>query len=225
MNMRSLVLSCMLAFMGMGITGAARAADAGRVSGVVGGVSIQRGDDVIDVKQGTVLMSGDRLITGSDGRVQWRTADEAILVLVPNSRFVIEQYTGEGDAGLAHYKLDTGRFGTLSGAIQSPGYRVVTPMGDIGIEGTQYKSAVCKGDCKGLADGLYIMVVAGLVTASNAVGSVQGKPGQYIFVANRTSAPVFVNGPLNIFLSFDLNIEVDVDGLPELIIERPFSPS
>lgn len=209
------------------VPGVALAGDAGRVVKAEGGVSVLRGNKVENLKTGATLQSGDTLVTGVDGRVQWQTADESLAVLAPNSRFTINQYSYEnGAAGEAQYELKSGAFGTISGLIQSPNYKLVTPAADVTVEGTKYKSALCRGNCKGLADGMYVAVVEGKVTVSNGAGSVTGSVGQYVYIASRNSAPVLLNGQPPIFLSLsaEFNFEFDPDGFAD-IIERPLSPS
>lgn len=204
------------------------AADAGHIIRVVGAVSVLRGKEVLNAKVGTNLQSGDVLVTGVDGRVQWQMADESLMVISPDSRFVIEEYRFRGTQGAATatYQLEGGGMGTISGLIQSPGYRVETPVGKISIDGTKYKSIFCKGNCKGVADGLYVLVVDGQVTVSNGAGSLTARTGQTIHTPSRNVAPRLVDGGLSIFinLSLDFQLEIDPDGLQD-IIERPISPS
>lgn len=222
------------------ISGSALAAGAGRVMKAVGGVSLQRGGEMLSVTAGTSLQSGDILVTVADGRVQWQTPDEGIAALAPNSRFVIEEYSyrnGSSHGDTSRYQLMTGGLGVISGFIQSPNYKVTTPAADITVDGTKYKSVICKGNCGKLADGLYVAVAEGKVTVSNNAGSLSGNAGQYIYVANRSSAPSLFGGEVPIFLSLstDFDFSADFAGVGHLdggghldgaapIIERPANP-
>lgn len=220
----------------------AAAADAGRVISAAGGVSLIRGGAKLGLENGTVLQAGDVLLTGSDGKVQWQSADEGWMVLSADSRFTIHDYAWSGGAGKSEYELESGRFGTISGLIQSPAYRVTTPLADIAIKGTQYKSVLCKASCDGFADGLYVAVVEGEVTVSNSEGKLEGNAGTFIFVSGKNKAPIFVKKAPKVLasLSFELDFAVDHGGLDrviegpigegapnplERVIERVLSPS
>lgn len=220
-SLLSIALFCAAALPGLGM-----AADSGHILRVLGAASVIRGNEVLNAKVGTNLKSGDVLVTGADGRVQWQMADESLLVIAPNSRFAIEEYRFQGGQGgaTAHYNLQDGGMGTISGLIQSPGYRVETPAGNISIDGTKYKSIFCKGNCKGVADGLYVLVVDGQVTVSNGAGSLTAKTGQTIHTPNSSVAPRFLDGGLSIFLNLSLDFQLEFDGFED-IIERPLSPS
>jgi hypothetical protein len=211
------------------------AADSGHIIKVLGAVSVIRGKEVLNAKVGTNLLTGDVLVTGVDGRVQWQMADESLMVISPNSRFAIEEYQFQGGQGgaTARYELRDGGMGTISGLIQSPGYRVDTPAGNISIDGTKYKSIFCKGNCKGVADGLYVLVVDGQVTVSNGGGSLVATTGQTLHTPNQSVAPRLIDGGLSIFLnlSLDFQVELDPNGLKGVIersndiVERSLSPS
>lgn len=220
------------------LPGLAEAGSAGRIIGVTGAVSILRDGATLNAKADTVLQSGDTLVTSSDGRVQWQAADEALSALLPNSRFTINECFYP-DGASAHYELKAGGFGTVSGLIQGPGYKVVTPAADITVEGTKYKALVCSGNCSGLPDGMYVAVIAGKVTVVNGAGSVTGNANQFIHVAGRDAAPRLVDGAPEVLasLSLEFEFEFDADGLAEVIerrldadrpaelIERRLSPS
>lgn len=212
---------------GLMFPGMVAAADVGRVVQVAGGVSLQRGTQVENVKAGSILRTGDVLLTGGDGRVQWQTADEAISVLAPNSRFAFQEYSYQsGGGGTSQSEFIKGALSTITGSIQSPGYKVVTPAADITVDGTKYKSIICKGTCGELPDGMYVSVVEGKVTVSNGAGSLTGGVGQFIFVSGRDSAPKFVDVAPKFFasLTVDFDFTFDADGFAN-IIERPLSPS
>lgn len=209
------------------LPGLASAAGAGRVLQVEGSVSLTRDKAVVNVKNETRLQSGDVLTTGSNGRVQWQTPDENISLLTPNSRYVIREYSYQGGSeGQSQNELLQGGLGTISGKIQSPGYKVVTPSADITVGGTKYKAVVCNGNCGGLPDGLYVAVTEGSVTVANGAGTLTGSAGQFIFAANRDSAPTLTDGQPGIFLTLSayFEFEFDADRFAD-IIERPLSPS
>lgn len=208
------------------VPGLALAADAGKVIDVAGGASMVRDGKTLNLKAGTTLRSGDVLVTGGDGTVQWQTADEGLGVLAPNSRFAIQDYSYQGGGGQAQYEIKSGGYGSVSGMIKSPGYKVVTPAADITIEGTKFKSILCSGNCGDLPDGTYVSVVEGSVTLSNGAGSASGTAGQYLYASGRDSAPRLVDRAPDLLasLTFNFDFEFDADGLADLI-ERRLSPS
>lgn len=210
--------------------GLAAAADAaaGRIIGSAGTVSVIRNGAVIRGKADTTLKTGDILVTGSDGSVQWQSADESLSVIAANSRLVIQEYSyksGSSDGATAHYELKSGGYGTMSGQIQS-GYKLATPAGDITVDGTKFKSVTCNGNCAGVADGTYVAVVEGKVTMSNGAGSASGAAGQVLYASGPNSAPAVVDVSVAVFASFSLNFNVNADvDVPADFIERPVSPS
>lgn len=210
--------------MALGCATTAMASDAGRVTGVSGPVSVVRGSVTHSVKAGSVLQAGDVLVTGDTGSVQWSTPDEGVMALAPNSRLTIQNYEWTGSGGSSHYDLKGGGISVISGDIQSPGYRMSTPAADITVNGTQYKSIVCKGNCAGFADGMYVIVAEGNVTVSNQAGSLSGSAGQVIYVAGPDSAPVLGGKAPTIAVNFDFDFEVDTEAFGD-VIERPLSPS
>ena len=200
------------------------AAEAGSVSGVNGPVSVLRGTTVINARVGTPLQTGDVLVTGDGGNVRWSTPDEGMMALSSNSRLAIESYAWGSGEGSSHYQLRGGGVSVISGEIQAPGYKLSTPAADLTINGTKYKSIVCKGSCPGFADGMYVIVSEGSVTVSNKAGTLSGSAGQAIFVAGPDSAPVLVDGAPVVAVNFDLDFQLDQDAFGD-IIERQLSPS
>lgn len=211
--------------MALVISASVSAADAGRISGVDGPVTIVRGADKLNAKVGTVLQPGDVVVTGDTGRVRWNTMDEGVMTLSHSSRLAIDSYSFREGEGSSHYNLKGGGVSVVSGSIQAPGYKLSTPVADITVNGTQYKSIFCKGNCPGFADGMYVVVTEGRVTVSNGAGSLVGTAGQSIFVAGPDVAPALVDGAPRIVAAFDFDFDVDFEGDFGDVIERQLSPS
>jgi hypothetical protein len=121
---------------------AAQPAAAGRVKTATGSVSIVRGTTVIPVQPGQILLPGDGLRTGADGRVGVTLKDETRLSLGPNSDIHLDQFVyapGQGRLRFA-LKIVSGVMAYVSGRIAklSPdAVRLETPSAILGVRGTR----------------------------------------------------------------------------------------
>ena len=100
------------------------------------------------------LQAGDLLVTGAQGRVQWMSRDESVMALAPNSRLTINLYSWGDGEDASHYSLKGGGIGVISGEIQAPAYKLSTEAAEVTVNGTQYKSVVCAGNCAGFPSGI-----------------------------------------------------------------------
>jgi len=120
----------------------AQPAEAGRVKTASGSVSIIRGTTVIPVQPGVVLMQGDGLRTGADGRVGVTLKDETRLSLGPNSDIRLDQFVyapGQGRLRFA-LKIVSGVMAYVSGRIAKlapDAVRLETPSAILGVRGTR----------------------------------------------------------------------------------------
>jgi len=212
------------------------AEEAGRIVQATGSVSISRGGLTIPVQGETVLQSGDVLTTGDSSVARLQMADEALFAIGSQSRFAIKEYSapaGGGASGKSIYSLEQGKIATITGKIKAADrYRMETPVARVEVQGTQYKSAMCRGgSCKNshgtLPDGAYIAVSEGSIVVANAAGKVSARAGQYVYVASDTTLPVVKDGAPDIFADADANFsfEFDADFNIDIDIERPASPS
>lgn len=115
------------------------------------------------------LHMGDTVRTGSDGQVQLRFVDDAIVALSENSELVIEQYRyqHDGRSDRAVMRLVNGGFRTVTGRLSktSPdAYELKTALGSIGIRGTNYQVALHN-------ERMAVAVWSGGVRVSNGAGS------------------------------------------------------
>ncbi len=117
---------------------------AGRIIFASGEVGIERSDGLqIRAENRTKLYSGDVLITGSDGNLQIRFADSAVLSLRCNSRLQITsyQYQDSTSDNVSMY-LQQGSLRTITGKIQLSNYQLVTDIASIKPGGTDYEVAL-----------------------------------------------------------------------------------
>ena len=119
------------------------------------------------------------------------------------SEFAIDafRFQGKDDTDELVFRLVRGGLRTLTGLLgakRQSGYRVITPIANIGKRGTQYALVLCQDDCaaEGNADnGLYGGVFEGIVTLANNAGANEFANGQYFFVRDLNSIPQPLLGP------------------------------
>lgn len=180
--------------------------DAGEVIFVTGSVTAEREPPVALAKGDRVLVQ-DTIATGAASRVQLLMIDGARIAIRPLSRLRIEEYafpSGEGAApgqpivttsrDRSVTSLLKGGFRSITGAIGKDveeSYEVRTPVGVLGIRGTDYAAVFCRGDCNwapgiGAAapveDGLYLGVNEGIVVFRNEFGDIEIRAGEFAFI-------------------------------------------
>lgn len=150
--------------------------------------------------KGAPVFSGDTVAT-TDGRLQLRFSDGAMLSLSPNTRFRIDSYaySGKSDGNeKGWFSLLRGGIRTITGAIgkaRRQAYRVSTVVATIGVRGTAYKAQLCEGNCGGKGgkarpDGLYLDTSVGTVVLSNKAGSLDVPAGKSAYVGDINSLPI-----------------------------------
>lgn len=184
----SLVFSALLSH-----TAAAETA-VGMVLATAGTVSIQRNGQTTIAERKTHLAVGDEIHTGDNARAQLRFADGTITTLGGNTAFVIKQFAWAPKAEKAPnatFVLLTGAFRTVTGKILDASgstFGVNTPVGTIGIRGTDFWGGYLEGDAVDvlLIDGTHAVEV------SNTTGkAVLEKPGQGVTLKSN-QAPLAV---------------------------------
>lgn len=157
----------------------------------------------LQLTQGMGVITGDTIVTAENGQVHIRTSDGGYIAIMPNSRFLIENYKYSPQAGadtsgdVSQYQLLKGGFRSITGAIgqnNKQAYRVKTPVATIGIRGTDYTARLCEADCvdvngTAMQDGLYLGVWQGGVTLTNSSGVLDVNVNQFGFVANANAVP------------------------------------
>ena len=108
-----------------------------------GKATVTRGGKVIQAEEGTKLLVGGTLGTGSDGSLGVILRDNSTLSLGPESSFVIQKFLfspAEGKLGLMA-RLTKGTMAYLSGLIGKlapESVRFETPTASIGVRGTHF---------------------------------------------------------------------------------------
>lgn len=183
----------------------AQSTDAGNVLFATGPVTAERAPPVALAK-GDIVFVGDTVATGEAARAQLLMLDGAKIAIRPNSRFRIEEFNFSGpdvEAGQVVISsndersvssLLKGGFRTITGAIgkeHAESYEVRTPVGVLGIRGTDYTAVFCNGDCNSvpgvspadpIEDGLYLGVSAGTIVFRNENGDIEISAGEFAFI-------------------------------------------
>ncbi len=219
----------------------AHAAPAGTMIFVKGAVTAEREPSVLLAKGDGVLV-GDTISTAAAARAQLLMLDGAKIAIRPNSRLKIEEYAYAQSATAANQanistvsdrsvtSLIKGGFRAITGAIgkaDETAYEVRTPVGVLGIRGTDYTAVLCLGDCgsapgvspgEPLEDGLYLGVMTGTIFFRNEFGEFDIHAGEYAFVSMADRTLRQLSGPPSIFLDgYDVSLgEDDVGGGPPL---------
>ncbi len=175
------------ALIAIGVSTAGYAA-AGKALFVTGPVTNERARTAAPLQVGDVLEQGDTIVTGDAARAQLLMSDGARIALRSGTRFRIDELrlpsnvqrpgtaAAVQDSGRSVATLLKGGFRTRSGVIGRDGdpaaYEVRTPVGTLGIRGTDYTAVFCRNDCDdvpGLAPGqpirpgLYLQVTEGRI--------------------------------------------------------------
>ncbi len=211
-------------------TTTAFADDAGSVLFVKGDVSAER-EPAVALAKGDLVLAGDTVVTGSASRAQLLMLDGAKVAIRPDSRLRIDEYaynepgtdatvTSVDDKSVM--SLVKGGFRTITGAIgkeDQSDYEVRTPVGVLGIRGTDYSAVLCRGDCNwvpGVAanapieDGLYLGVVDGRIAFTTPQTSIELGSGEYAFIPLTNKPPQMLDAPPKVLL--DDNDLVDANG-------------
>lgn len=194
----------------------AQADEAGSVIFAKGDVTAER-EPPVALAKGDAVLETDEIVTGEASRAQLLMIDGAKIAIRPSSRLRIDEYAWTDPAAGASVStrddtsvmsLVKGGFRTLSGAIadEEPGdYEVRTPVGVLGIRGTDYSAMFCNGDCASgsgaaVADGLYLGVTAGTIEFSTATETIVLDAGEYAFIPLAVPEPRRLDEPPPVLL-------------------------
>lgn len=209
--------------------------DAGSVIFARGTVMAER-QPPVPLAKGDLVQDNDTVATGDASRAQIQLTDGAKIAVRPNSRLRIDEYvfvgreTGDpdnpvvstsGDRSVA--TLIKGGFRTITGAIgkeNEEDYEVRTPVGVLGIRGTDYSAVFCNGDCNfvpgvnpnaPIEDGLYLGVTEGAIFFRNENADIDIQAGEYAFIPLADRVPVPLAAPPPVLID-DNDLRFDADG-------------
>jgi hypothetical protein len=171
-SIRAGIAGVLLCFaIGMG-SSAALAAGAGTAKGVDPQADAQTGTETRILNVGADVFIGDRIITGPEGQVQIKFADETELVVGPRSSLMIEDYLLREDQSAGKFVINAlnGTFRFATGVSPKDRYVIKTPTGTIGVRGTAFDLTV-EGPGNGDEDGkTQLLLFHGAVLMCNLEG-------------------------------------------------------
>lgn len=189
--------------------GTATAKEAGKALFVAGAVTLERAPPVA-LAQGDAVGIGDTVATGDKSRAQILMNDGARVALRANSRWRVDQFSlpetvGAGAQatttradGVSVATLLKGGFRSSTGAIGKEGagtYEVRTPIGTLGIRGTDYTAVWCQGDCGDVPaasparNGMYLATHGGAIVFRYGGREAVVEAGQVVFIAAADALP------------------------------------
>jgi len=191
----TLIISLLLIFIPTSVL-----AYAGKALYVIGKVMVvSDSGDENRVKRTDEFYLGDTVVTNNRSQIQIRMSDGTLLAVRPNSQFRIDDYQHEKNVQTdkSHYRLIKGAFRSITGSIgkkNKASYMVSTPVGTIGIRGTDFSARLCDSDCGDANDGLYVGVMEGGITLYNDGGELDISPGDFGFIQDQSVEPSQLEG-------------------------------
>lgn len=217
-----------LAFLSLLLPGLAAAADAGSILFTKGSVTAER-VPAVKLAKGDTVLDDDTIATGDASRAQLLMIDGAKIAIRPNSVVRIDEYAyAESNATVVTQSdnksvmsLVKGGLRTITGAVGKENrsdYEVRTPVGVLGIRGTNFALLLCGGDCNSapnvnpgepIEDGLYIAVTDGAIVFLAQGGEIVVNAGEFAFIPMATRIPEPLDVPPAILIDDDLNLDAD----------------
>lgn len=159
---------------------------------------------------------GDTLVSEKNTYAQIRFVDNSEITLKPNTTFTVDAFAydaGKPDGDSAAFTLVKGSLRSVTGLLgkrNKEKFQLKTPSATIGIRGTTFVAEYVAPAMPsalappvggaGLAPGLHVFVIDGMIHLSNGGGSQNFSAGQFGFVRSTIVPPVIV--PANPGLKF-----------------------
>jgi len=118
-------------------------AEIARIKNCTGSAMVERGGSQLKAAPGLQLNTGDRLVTGKDGRMSLSFVDNTRFAVGPNSRISVSEfaYDRTRQQGKFVTQVDRGSLAVVSGKIAKSGrdaMKVRTPNTLLGVRGTKF---------------------------------------------------------------------------------------
>ena len=154
--------------------------DVAKVIAVKKQVFVERASIGFKAKRKTSLNESDRVLSGDNARAQIRFNDGTLTTLGANSEMTIDSFKWSKQEKNPHaeFTLVKGVFRTLTGEItrvSNPDYKVHTPVGSIGIRGTDFWGGYLEPDA---IDVLFVDGEHEIVVSNEYGTTVLTQPGQ-----------------------------------------------
>ncbi|MDH5376865.1 MAG: FecR family protein [Gammaproteobacteria bacterium] len=149
------------------------------------------------VRRGDNVYLGDIIVTQA-GQAQIRMEDSGLIQINRNSKIRISDfhYSGDESKDKTTFDLLKGAMRSLTGNIgkqKKENFSLISPVGSIGIRGTDFLVRYCNNDCDNAADGIYAGVVSGGITLRTDVASLDVNPGEFVYAQDLESEPGFID--------------------------------
>jgi hypothetical protein len=165
--------------------------------------------------------SGDTLVSEKNTYAQIRFIDNSEITLRPGTTFKIDNFAydaGKPEEDSAAFSLVKGGLRSITGLLgkrNKEKFQLKTPAATIGIRGTTFiaqwvddatklkpttPGPVSPDPAPGLAPGLHVAVLDGLIVLTNPAGAQHFQAGQFGFVPNMSAPPIIL--PQNPGLKF-----------------------
>jgi hypothetical protein len=147
-------------------------------------------------RKGTPVAAGDTIVTARGGTAQIKMGDGAIIVMQPESRLTVAEFSYAGTEDGSEkvvYRLLQGGFRAITGAIgrtHKDNYLIQTPIAHMGVRGTDHESYYLpSGGANGSPAGVYNKVNVGAVYIRTVAGEVVVGPSQAGYAASAQDRP------------------------------------
>jgi hypothetical protein len=196
----SIFYGLLICALGTALPISAQAAGAAVVLNTSGIVSVQRTDGSVHaLAKNSEVQQGEVITTQKGSYALFKFTDGGQLTLQPETTIKIDQYgfdaaKPENDSFV--FSLVKGGLRSVTGLVGHRGnrdaYKLNTETATIGIRGTDWRGRMCKDNCGGKPNGLYVNVISGIINATNAGGSVDFSSGTFGHIASSSIAPTFL---------------------------------
>ncbi|OAJ60093.1 hypothetical protein A6V36_25660 [Paraburkholderia ginsengiterrae] len=198
-------LLCLLAMSGCGSI--AYAQTAGTVTHLSGVLTVKHADGSTAVLAiNSSILQGDTLVTEANTYTRVKFVDNGEMVLRPSSQVIVKSYVFDVDhpeKDSVAIQLVNGGLRSATGLIGRRNHDAVsfeTPIGAIGVRGTNFGAVFCQSDCGSVPtprgnmpqNGLYVDVSQGAIVLTNPAGQQIYQTGQFGYVANLNTPPVVI---------------------------------
>lgn len=177
--------------------------EAGVIVSAAGDTSLsRRGHISTPAKQAQKVFSGDKLRTGSNGRINLRFSDGMQMNIGSASQLKIDQYAHGGKKERSWFDLLRGSLRTVTGMMgkrEPKSFRLRTPTAVVGIRGTDFK--VMQRDCsvsdcqRADIDAMEVSVISGAVDVVTSGGQLAVGAGQTAKIGQAGAVPKIARAP------------------------------
>jgi len=192
----SIAINLVALLLGLALSSSVLAEIAGTVTHLSGPLLAKKADGTSKIlSQKSTVESGDLLVSEKNTYARVKFTDNSEITLKPNTQIRIDEYLfdqAKPEADSAVFNLIKGGLRALTGLVGKRGnqdsYKLKAPSATIGIRGTDYIAQL--GGTGGLAPGLYVQVLDGMIHMSNQAGTQNFGAGQFGYTPSLTQPPV-----------------------------------